>query len=128
MSSNQHNMAKISTNRSRFDPSLPSDTSPSANALLASCWTPVRLEIRSWLSRNAPPLAELYEGAVRLLYVNLLPGRVRFISHAVREIRNRLPGVISGEEGSQYLHYKNRLDDLAKLWHKKGHSFTLEGT
>src|SRR5437899_126098 len=116
MSFNQHNMANMPTNRSRFDPGLPSATSPSADALLASCWIPVRLEIRAWLYRNAPSLAELYEGAVLLLYAHPLPGRVRFISHAVREIRNRLPEATSGVKGLPRLDYTSRLDKLAKQW------------
>lgn len=82
----------------------------------ASCWNQSRLELRSWLQRNAPSLAELYEGSVILLYATPLPGRVRFVSHAVREIRNRLPEVISGERGTPRLDYKNRLDRLAKRW------------
>src|SRR5438094_3789110 len=43
-----------------------------------TCWTPTRLGLRAWLQRNAPSLAELYEGAVRLMYESPLPGRVRF--------------------------------------------------
>jgi hypothetical protein len=67
------------------------------------------------MERNAPSLAELYKGAVTLLYINSIPGRVRFIAHAVREIRNRLPDTISGPTKKQRLDYTNRLDDIAKL-------------
>ncbi len=91
-----------------------------------TCWTPARAELRAWLQRNAPSLAELYEGAVRLMYENSLPGQVRFISHAVREIRNRLPDVISGTKGEGQLQYKNRLDDLVKAWRNAG--FSLDGS
>jgi hypothetical protein len=57
-----------------------------ANAEKA-CWTPRRRELREWLRRNAPSLAELYEGAVSLLFDVPIPGYTRFVAHAVREIR-----------------------------------------
>jgi hypothetical protein len=80
------------------------------------CWTPRRSEIKDWMRRNAPSLAELYEGAVTLLDDKPLPGRVRFIAHAVREIRNRLPDTISGPTTKkQRLDYTSRLDDITKL-------------
>jgi hypothetical protein len=69
---------------------------------------------------NAASLAELYEGAVRLLFEAKLPGRVRLISHAVREIRNRLPDVISGTRTTGRLDYKSRLDRLNKKWQRSG--------
>lgn len=97
-----------------------------ASTLGKAFWTPARLELRSWLQRNAPSLAELYEGAVRLTYESPLSGQVRFVSHAVREIRNRLPDVISGIKGGGQLQYKNRLDDLVKAWQNAG--FSLEGS
>jgi hypothetical protein len=59
-------------------------------------WTSERLQLKAWLTRNAPSLAELYESAVRLLFEVRLPGYTRFVRHAVRAIRNRLPFVISG--------------------------------
>ncbi len=88
-------------------------------------WTPARQELHAWLYRNAPSLAELYEGTVRLLNDSILPGHVRFVSHAVREIRNRLPDVISGAKGDGQLQYKNRMDDLSKAWQKAG--FSIDG-
>lgn len=84
------------------------------------CWTPARLELRAWLERNAPSLAELYEGAVLLMFVSPVPGRVRFVAHAVREIRNRLPDVISGVKVQGRLDYKTRLDGLSELWKRSG--------
>ena len=92
----------------------PDNTTPTATAP-PPCWTPTRNEIKAWMHRNAPSLAELYEGAVTLLYNNPIPGHVRFIAHAVREIRNRLPDTISGPTKKQRLDYTNRLDDIAKL-------------
>ncbi len=54
------------------------------------------------------------------------PGRIRFVSHAVREIRNRLPEVVSGLSTSGRLDYKNRLDDIARRWQKS--SLPLDGS
>jgi hypothetical protein len=95
------------------DPAPPPDSTAAADT--PSCWTPTRNEIKAWMQRNAPSLGELYEGAVTLLYVNSIPGHVRFIAHAVREIRNRLPDTIGGPTKKQRLDYTNRLDDIAKL-------------
>jgi hypothetical protein len=89
-------------------------------------WSRARLELLGWLRRNAPSLAELYEGSVRLVFETPLPGWTRFVAHGVREIRNRLPGVISGERGSTRLDYTNRMDDIAKAWKRAG--FTTDGT
>src|SRR5579862_3363825 len=93
------------------DPQPLSDPAPGT----LSCWTSDRNEIRDWLDHKAPSLAELYAGAVILLYANPLPGRVRFVAHAVREIRNRLPDAVAGPTKNQGLQYKNRLDDIVKL-------------
>jgi hypothetical protein len=90
------------------------------------CWTPERLELKAWLGRNAPSLAELYEGAVRLLFELRVPGYTRFVGHAIREIRNRLPSVISGSTSGEQLQYKNRLDEIVRICKKSG--FPTDGT
>jgi hypothetical protein len=96
-------------------PTPPLGNTGNATTQQLTCWTPTRNEIKSWMQRNAPSLAELYEGAVTLLYSYPIPGHVRFVAHAVREIRNRLPDAISGPTKRQRLDYTNRLDDIAKL-------------
>jgi len=81
-------------------------------------WTPKRQEILEWLYRKAPPLAELYQGAVQLLHENPpIPGRSRFIAHAVREIRNCLPEVVAGVRRRR-LEYKAQFDKIAKKWER----------
>ena len=72
--------------------------------------------VATWLQNYSPSLAELYIGAYALTYQIAVPGRVRFISHAVREIRNRLPDVIAGYKGGEYLDYKSRLDVISIDW------------
>ena len=62
----------------------------------AQIWTDQRCYIRSWLDEIARPLSELYVAAVELAFAPALPRRVRFVSHAVREIRNRLPDYVDG--------------------------------
>lgn len=89
-------------------------------------WTLQRKELRSWFERNAPSLGELYEGALRMIFSEAFPGRVRFVAHAVREIRNRLPDVIAGPKAGGTVQYKNRLDEIANLW--KEYSIPLDGS
>lgn len=89
-------------------------------------WNPNRLELLAWLRRNAPSLAELYEGAVNMLFETIMPGRTRFIAHAVREIRNRLPDFISGPKSGSRFEWKKQLDGLTKDWQKAG--FSLDGS
>lgn len=86
----------------------------------SECWTPARIELSAWLTRNAPSLAELYQGSVELMFNRPGPGRIRFVSHAVREIRNRLPDAISGVKGGGRLDYPSRLDEISRLWEQAG--------
>jgi hypothetical protein len=98
-------------------------TTPSAleaPAAEAGYWTGARLELATWMHRYAPSLAELYRGAVRLVYGPPIPGRVVLIAHAVREICNRLPERVSGTEGEGRLDYPSRLDKLARQWERAG--------
>ena len=83
-------------------------------------WNRNRLELLDWLRKTSPSLAELYQGAVDLLFGQQIAGFSRFVSHAVREIRNRLPGVVSGVIAAGRLDYTSRIDDLAAHWRKAG--------
>jgi hypothetical protein len=97
-------------------------------------WNETRRELRAWFERNAPSLGELYEGALRMVFDEKFPGRVRFVSHAVREIRNNLPNAVvralmsrlsnddspTGYKNEPSLQYKNRLDEISELWEKYG--------
>ena len=74
-------------------------------------WTDRRQKIHIWLDEQAPSLAELYKGAVCLIFDQLIPGRIRFIGHAVREIRNRLPGEVSSR-----LDYTLEVNRLLRTW------------
>jgi len=103
---------------------LPVNSAAKTNAEKA-CWTASRRDLRAWLRRDAPSLAELYEGAVVLLFDVTVPGYTRFVSHAVREIRNRLPDITSGTKSGGYLNYKARCDDLVVVWKKAG--FATDG-
>jgi len=89
-------------------------------------WTEARRELKAWFNRNAPSLGELYEGGLRLLFMGDFPGRTRFVAHTVREIRNRLPDVITGVKTGGMVQYKNKLDVISKDWQKAG--FPLDGT
>jgi hypothetical protein len=86
---------------------------------MATFWTESRRELKEWFGKNAPPLGELYEGARRMVFDSTFPGRTRFVAHAVREIRNRLPDVITGTTSRRF-EWVNRLDVLARKWQKAG--------
>jgi hypothetical protein len=55
-----------------------------------------------------------------MLVENSLPGRSRFIAHAVREVRNRLPEVVSGMRSGPGFQWKQRLDELGVAWARAG--------
>jgi hypothetical protein len=82
----------------------------------AAYWTQPRLDIRAWLRRRgARSLAEMYEASVMMVETQC-PGHVRFVSHAVRDIRNRLPGVLDGEQTGGTLPYHERLKVIRDGW------------
>jgi hypothetical protein len=82
-------------------------------------WTRARLELHGWLQRTAPSLARLYKGAVQLMFETQVEGRERFIRHAVREIRNRLPDAINGDRREQ-VKYRKVVNELAEAWKRSG--------
>lgn len=61
-------------------------------------WTPERIRLHGWLLERASHLAPVYRGALQMAVDESFPGRVHFVAHAIREIRNRLPHAIAGVE------------------------------
>jgi hypothetical protein len=106
------------TSKSGKPEALP-DSSSQPEAV-ADVWTDRRLAILEWLESAAPSLAELYQGAVQLLDDPGFAGRLRFIAHGVRDVRNRLPDVVAGFERPARFEWKNRLDAFAKIWKPDG--------
>lgn len=88
----------------------------------AHIWTPARVELREALFEIAPYLAELYEGAVVLLYQCSVPGRARLIAHAVREIGNGLPEKMTGKSFPTRFDPTDQLDNIVTAWDKCGFS------
>ena len=87
---------------------------------LRALLTEYRDEIMEWFRRSdAASLGELYDGALRMISDAGFPGRTRFVAHAVREIRNRLPKVIAGTTTKRF-DCINRLDALAKARKRAG--------
>ncbi len=84
------------------------------------CWNANRLEILGWLQRNAPSLAELYEGAVHLFCRRNIPGWTRMLCHVVREIGNELPDVITGIDSGMIVQHTSRLDQIVSTWRSNG--------
>ena len=77
-------------------------------------------KIFDWFRQVEPRLAELYEGAARLIADQSFPGRGRLICHAVREIRNRLPDAVAGKGTSNLLDYRQEIDKLADAYERSG--------
>jgi hypothetical protein len=77
-------------------------------------WTPNRSRLDRWLERNVPVLAPMYRGAVRMVFDEHFPGRVHFVSHAVREMRNRLPGAFA--EVPKRVDYHGLADAVHAAW------------
>ncbi|MBD3376716.1 hypothetical protein GF406_16895 [candidate division KSB1 bacterium] len=89
--------------------------------------TPTRLELISWFEKQAPTLGELYHGCLKILYTDCrIPGWVRFVSHGIREIRNRLPHEVAGIEKDRRYNFTPQVNKIADLWHE--HSFTFDGS
>jgi hypothetical protein len=81
--------------------------------------TEKRIEIKSWFDKHAPHLGELYEGALMIISEENFPGYAVFVAHAVREIRNRLPDIILGEEHI-YFKWQKELYGLMIVWESAG--------
>ena len=79
-------------------------------------WSPKRSELLNWFRNHAVPLAEAYEGAVRLLDDRYFPGRVHFIAHAVRDIADRLVFVLDPQLTPSRVQYENEMDRIDKFW------------
>ena len=81
-----------------------------------SRWKPLRRELLHWFRDNATPLAEAYEGAIRLVDDGeYFPGRIHFIAHAVRDISDRLVYVLDPQLKAGRVQYENEMDRIEKL-------------
>lgn len=85
----------------------------------ATTRTTRRLALLQWLQEHSVPLAELYQGAMELTEKRTA-GWTKFVSHAVREISNRLPDVVAEGGGGGHLIDKNRLDAFCDQWRQYG--------
>jgi len=92
---------------------------PVAMADTAGLWTTPRIELKAWLYRHAPGLSALYAGAVQLVFGSPVPGRIRFVAHAIREVCNRLPDAVCGVE-TERVDYPTRMDEIAIGWERSG--------
>ena len=83
----------------------------------AESWLgPERIELLSWLENNAPALAPIYRGALALAMFGSFPGRAHFIAHAIREIRNRLPGALGPKVARRDARYEQLTDEIRERW------------
>jgi hypothetical protein len=79
-------------------------------------WTQLRRELLNWFRANAAPLAEAYEGAIRLVDDGDFPGRIHFIAHAIRDISDRLVYVLDPQLDGNRVQYENEMDRIEKQW------------
>lgn len=86
----------------------------------ASYWTPRRLELRRWLEVSAPVLAPVYTAAFQMAMDEMFPGRVWFVAHAIREIRNRLPDALAGETAASRTEYSQLAGEVCLRWIEDG--------
>ncbi len=75
-----------------------------------------REDLLAWFHKEAEPLAQTYEAALRLLEDKNFPDRVHLISHATREICNRLPEILDPQIDNQRMDYVKHLDKIEKIW------------
>lgn len=83
-------------------------------------WSPERAALYRWLDRVAPQLAPVYLGALRLAMDDGFPGRVHYIAHSIREIRNRLPDAIDGALKRPRSDYRPHVERVQQQWVAQG--------
>ena len=89
-------------------------------------WSPHQLRIFRWLCSEAPALAPVYEAAVRMARDLGFPGRVWFMAHALRDIRNRLPNAIAGPEKHSNTEYSHLVKVICEHWEEDGHTVSAQ--
>lgn len=97
----------------------PSPSPTGRRAMPATWWTEERASLAGWFDQRAPALTPLYKGAVAMVYDEGFPGRVHFVAHAVREIRNRLPEAFAGETRSR-VRYGDLTEAVHESWIEDG--------
>ena len=81
-----------------------------------SFWTPERQVLLAWLENASPQLASVYAGAVVIATDSAFPGRVVFVWHAMREIRNRLPDALAGPLEGSSVQYGDLAAQIRRCW------------
>ncbi len=83
-------------------------------------WTLERASLHRWLERNAPGLAPVYRAGLLMAMDEDFPGRVWFVAHAIREMRNRLPDALAGEIASTRTNYVDLAEEIRVRWIDEG--------
>jgi hypothetical protein len=65
-------------------------------------------------------LAQGYEAAVTMAFDDTFPGRVWFIAHALRDIRNRLPEALDGGTRGPRTEYSHLAKKITTCWIEDG--------
>lgn len=95
-------------------------TGPIEASSAETSWTAERAELYRWLERNAPGLAPVYRAAAQMAFDEAFPGRVWFVAHAIREIRNRLPDALAGEVATSRTDYVELTKEVHTRWIEDG--------
>lgn len=101
-------------------PDKPSNSPPHPSEhAITNQWTTIYREIKQWLERNAPQMAAPSEGAIALLQFPQIPGRVNFISHAVRDLIQNLPNALDGSQQTMRHageSYPSKINAIKESW------------
>ncbi len=73
-----------------------------------------RTAIARWLARVSPEVEEVYQAATALYDDKAAPARVLLVSHAVREIRNRLLAELVDSSAPPRVQYFDRTESIAQ--------------
>lgn len=95
-------------------------TGPSETTSGETWWTAERAELYRWLERHAPGLAPVYRAAAQMAFDEAFPGRVWFVAHAIREIRNRLPDALAGDVAASRTDYVELTNEVHARWIEDG--------
>ena len=86
----------------------------------ASGWTPEQAALVGWLNTYAPSVEPFYRGALVLAAFDSFPGRVHFITHAIREIGNRLPVALGPKVKKKTAGYPDLTKTIRRRWLAEG--------
>lgn len=83
-------------------------------------WAPKQAALVGWLNRHAPAVEPFYRGALLLAAFDRFPGRVHFLTHAIREIGNSLPSALGPKVKKKTVGYEGLTKAIRDRWLAEG--------